>query len=131
MSVRTITKDMPEPEEYGPFLISAGDGKPLFIAHHRESGTPGVAWSDIEMDDCSWRELVMEVRGCSIESLAERDARIRREALTLSDEEAAVGEDAIADYLGAPGEEAMFDYPTEDMLKAALKAVSECRERES
>lgn len=87
MTAQTITPGTPEPKEYGSFLIATSTGIPLFISHHRESESAEVAWSDIEMDDCSWRTLVRDECGYTIESMVTRDARIRRDALTLSDDE--------------------------------------------
>jgi hypothetical protein len=63
--------------------------------------------------------------------LKEHDERIRREALTLSNEESDIGSDAIADFFASPGDEVMFEIPTRDMLDAAIEAISESRERES
>lgn len=55
----------------------------MFVHNAAESWHP---W----MDDISWNKwstVRRECAGWDIESLADRDARIRREALTLNDDE--------------------------------------------
>ncbi|KAE8127311.1 hypothetical protein [Bifidobacterium tibiigranuli] len=125
MTAQTITPGMPEPKEYGSFLIATSTGKPLFISHHRESESADVSWSDIEMDDCSWHALVRDECGDTIESMVTRDARIRREALTLSDGDVDAFSAAVYEHTGQWGSFMDCD------LSIGLDAVAESRERES
>jgi hypothetical protein len=125
MTAQTITLGTPEPKEYGSFLIATSTGIPLFISHHRESESAEVAWSDIEMDDCSCHTLVRDECGYTIESMVTRDARIRRDALTLSDGDVDVFSAAVHEHTGQWGSFMDCDLPI------GLDAVAASRERES
>lgn len=127
-----ITKNMPEPDTVGPYIVSGDDIDSKIILSDGDRELGGYPWAILPEDATySWEELRKTFDGCIIESLAEHDKRIRREALTLSSEESDIGSDAIADFFASPGDEVMFEIPTRDMLDAAIEAISESRECES
>ena len=109
-----ITKETPEPEESLFFI----DGTIFVIAEDGGYGEPGYYGEP-------WEELRKENLGRTIESLAEHDERIRREALTATDEELSLMEAAF---------DASIDDREDDGIGAmgiAMKALAKSRERES
>ncbi|MCH3975052.1 hypothetical protein [Bifidobacterium tibiigranuli] len=122
MSIRTITKDMAEPERYGAYLITNPDSGiyPCLLIH--DDMDNGHTWmGDIGWD--TWSKVRYEYEGCTIESLAEHDQRIRSNALNLDDAEL---RDVCHKILGSTPK--VFHTSG---LREALSALTEARENES
>lgn len=118
--MQTITVDMPEPEEFGRFLIWNYGELEQLINHLAE--TDDCPWVTDNFQ-CQWSDFVSEFEDYEIESLAGFERRIRREALKLDDAEL---RDVCHKVLGVPPK--VFHTSG---LREALSALAEARENES
>jgi hypothetical protein len=125
-----ITKDMPEPKEPGIYFVTGHGGS--FDVLEREPDEYGRShWKTFGDDTYSWAQIIEwwhwanDLHHYTIESLAEHDKRIRREALTATDDELAVMEAAF---------DASIEKWEDDGIEAmsiAMEALAKSRERES
>ena len=82
-----ITKDMSEPNDDGIYLLGT-DGTNIILPCYAVEGEWNIIGVDLGM---AWRRfrsvLCEDAKSHYIESLADHDKRIRREALSLTEEE--------------------------------------------
>jgi hypothetical protein len=119
MTLQKITRDMPEPEEFGSFLVwEDSDNLECLLTHLAENDIP---WIDAEAE-WDWPDIRITYLGYEIESLAGFERRIRREALDVTDAEC----DVFATAVDGAGM-CVSGYA----IREGLRAVAVSRERRS
>lgn len=82
--MQAITKDMPEPQEPGMYLLHTAHCDYGLTKQEDDEEWGEGPWQGSLLEDADWETVVLYYPGCTIESIAEHDERIRREALTVS-----------------------------------------------
>ena len=119
-----ITKDMPEPDRYGAYLVINPDSPYPRILVRASGQNNGRSWLEGPCGD-TWPRVRYGYEGCSIEFWNDHDRRIRCEALKLTADEASI---AYATCVDATVHTRLS---TQEIMIKAFAAVAASRERES